>query len=283
MSAFGHVVLHQADGAAFRRLREANLATAEKVAAWTLFLKTLFQPGDEELEAVDAMSQLEIVHGMMTALPNSVEPVQLKAEHPGPQFEAFHQLLLNEQARPKNMPRNKAGCDSSSYNYASGRLDHQTYYAGLDVDREDCNDAVLDPLFKVWFTFAVRQFGWLGGDPSVVGPAARAHKWDWPKHLVADVESEANANQTKLQSGQIFLPQLFAEQGQDFEDEVEKAAVAFGVTADDIRRRLLDATLKPTIASVSQQSSPTPPAPAAAAVLRSRMNGHALNGSTHEN
>jgi capsid protein len=76
-------------GAAFRRLREANLATAEKVAAWTLFLKTMFQPTEEEAEAVDAMSQLEIVHGMITSLPNTVEPYQLKAEHPGPQYGEF--------------------------------------------------------------------------------------------------------------------------------------------------------------------------------------------------
>lgn len=263
-------------GAAFRRLREANLATAEKVAAWTLFLKTMFQPTEEEAEAVDAMSQLEIVHGMITSLPNTVEPFQLKAEHPGPQYGEFHQLLLNEVARPLNMPRNKAGCDSSSYNYASGRLDHQTYYAGLDVDREDCNDAVTEKMFNLWFTFAIKQFGWLGGDASIVGPAARAHKWDWPKHRVADVESEASANRTKLESAQVFLPQLFAEQGLDFEDEVEKAAAAFGVTGDEMRKRLLDATLKPTIASVSQNTQP-PAQEDVAAVLRDMNRRGLLN------
>lgn len=254
-------------GAAFRRLREANLATAEKVAAWTLFLKTMFQPTEEESEAVDAMSQLEIVHGMITSLPNTVEPFQLKAEHPGPQYGEFHQLLLNEQARPLSMPRNKAGCDSSSYNYASGRLDHQTYYAELDVDREDCNEEVVDKAFDIWFTFAIRQFGWLGGDASLVGPGARARKWDWPKHRVADVESEANATRTRLESGQLLLPQHFANEGLDFEDEVEKAAAAFGVSVEEMRKRLLDATLKPTIASVSQNSQ-SPSSDSVAAVVR---------------
>jgi capsid protein len=95
-------------GAAFRRLREASLSTAEKVAAWTLFLKTQFQP--DEMDQVLPMSTLDIVHGMMTSLPNSVEPHQLQAEQPGPNYDTFHRTLLNEQARPKNMPFNKAAC-----------------------------------------------------------------------------------------------------------------------------------------------------------------------------
>jgi hypothetical protein len=99
------------------------------------------------------------------------------------------------------------------------------------------------------------------------------------------VESEANANQTKLQSAQIFLPQMFSEQGLDFEDEVEKAATAFGVTGDEMRKRLLDATLKPTIASVSQQSSPGIEEAVAAAIrnLARRNEPARMNGAPHVN
>jgi capsid protein len=266
-------------GASFRRLREANLTTAEKVAAWTLFLKTMFQPGEEEIEPVTSMSTLEIVHGMMTALPNSVEPFQLRAEHPGPTYDTFHDKLLNEQSRPKSMPRNKAACDSSSYNYASGRLDHQTYYAGLDVEREDGNDMVLDPLFSVWFDLSIIRFGWLGGVPEAISPGARVHLWDWPKHQVADVESEANANRTKLESGQISLTRLYTEQGLDLDDEIPQMARAFGVTDDEVRKRLLDVILPPP-----KQDARTTPAPVQAAI-HSRLNGHAaaLNGVHHEN
>lgn len=266
-------------GASFRRLREANLSTAEKVAAWTLFLKSLYQPSEEEIEPVISMSTLDIVHGMITALPNSVEPFQLRAEHPGPSYDSFHDKLLNEQARPKSMPRNKAACDSSSYNYASGRLDHQTYYGGLDVEREDGNDLVLDPLFAVWFDLAIVTFGWLGGNPEAVSAGARVHLWDWPKHQVADVDTEANANQTKLRSGQIFHPQLFSEQGRDFEDDVADAASKFGVSPEEFRKRLLDVTLPP--------AKEEPPAGAAPKlkVAANRLNGHApvLNGAAHEN
>jgi capsid protein len=261
-------------GAAFRRLREANLSTSEKVAAWTLFLKTMFQP--DELDTATPMSTLEIEHGLMTALPNSVEPIQLKAEHPGPSYDSFHRSLLNEQARPKNMPFNKAACDSSDYNYASGRLDHQTYYQSLDIDREDCNDIVLDPLFRVWFELAVVRFGWLGGNPESLQNVARLHVWDWPKHRVADVEAEANANDTKLKSGQIFPHMLFTDAGMDFEDELEKASKTYGVTTDALRKRLLDTNLP----EVQQGGAPGQPDPTllsaaiAYSLTRGGLNGH---------
>jgi len=272
-------------GAAARRWRESTLAAAETAADFTMFIKTTMTP--EDAASVAPMSTLDINKRMMTALPEGYDPFQMSAEHPTASYESFHKSLVNEQARPKSMPYNKAACDSSSYNYASGRLDHQTYYAALDVDREDCNDSVLNPAFNVWFDYAITRFGWLGGVPESIGAGARAHVWDWPKHRVADVESEANASQTKLKSGQAFHPQLFAEAGLDFEDELSKAAEAYGVEPNELRRRLLD-----TVLPIPQQmvkpsdqkpldSKATPPAAAAVASLANRLNGHALNGAAH--
>jgi capsid protein len=246
-------------GAAFRRLREATLSTAEKSAAWTLFLKTAFPP--EVVATIAPLELLEINRGMMTTLPAGIEPTQLQAEQPGPNYTEFHRSLLNEQARPKNMPFNKAACDSASYNYASGRLDHQTYYAALDVDRADCNDMVLEPLFSAWFEMAALKFRWFSGRYE---PGLAPHVWDWPKHRVADVEAEANANRTKLESGQIFLPQLYAESGVDFDDAIEHAAKKLRITEDELCKRLVDVTLPPP----KQVAAPVAKPPAASAVLR---------------
>lgn len=263
-------------GAASRRWREATLAAAETAAEFSLFLKTTLDP--EQVDAVSPMSTLDIQKRMMTALPMGWEAFQPKAEQPTAQYAEFSKALINEQARCKNMPYNKAACDSSSYNYASGRLDHQTYYAALDVEREDCNDLVLEPLFDLWFDLAIARFGWLGGNPEVVGPAARIHLWDWPKHRVADVEAEANANETKLTSGQIGLHRLYSDAGLDLEDEVDSMAASYGVTADEIRTRLFDIVLPP---AQQQQTRPdSGPVAAATAAILSRVNG---NGVHHEN
>lgn len=263
-------------GAAARRWREAVLGSAETAADFTLFLKTAFQPDSDEMLYATDFSQQEISKRMMTALPVGYDPFQLKAEQPTAGHAEFHKSLVNEQARPKSMPYNKAACDSSSYNYASGRLDHQTYYGALDVDREDANDLVMDPLFSEWFALAVLRFGWFGGDPGELGPVTRLHSWDWPKHRVADVESEANANETKLTSGQISIPRLKAEAGVDAEDDAEAEAQYFGITVEQLKQRQLDALYPPVskAAPVPMASEPKN----AAATFRKSLNG---NGAAH--
>lgn len=258
------------NGAAARRWREAVVASAETAADYTFLMKTQMTP--EEADAVAPFSTMDISKRQMGFLPAGWDPFQPKGEFPTATHAEFHKTLVNEQARPKSMPYNKAACDSSSYNYASGRLDHQTYYAALDVEREDCNDLVLDPLFAVWFDLAIVRFRWLGGDPSAISRLAHAHIWDWPKHRVADVEAEANANATKLTSGQIGLHRLYSDAGLDLQDEIAAMAQAFGVTEDEIRARLLDITL-PT-----QQR---PQQPAAETVMGGRL--AKANGVCHEN
>jgi len=221
-------------GASARRWREAVVSSAEQIADFALFLETAFEP--DELDLPASMSTMDINRRMMTALPAGVKAFQPKAEQPTATHETFSKSLINEQARPKSMPLNKAMCNSSDYNYASGRLDHSTYYGALDVDRGECDELVLDPLFDVWFEMAVASFGWLGGDPTRISDHAKAHAWDWPKHQVADIKSEASANDTKLKNGSTTLAKVYTECGEDYEDDLAKAAQSNGVSVDQQRQ-----------------------------------------------
>lgn len=221
-------------GAAARRWREAVLAAAENIADFSLFIKTQFEP--DEMDAVAPMSTLDIQKRLMTALPAGYDAFQPKAEQPTATHAEFSKSLISEQARPKGMPLNKAAADSSQYNYASGRLDHQTYYGALDVDRDDCNDQVLDPMFDVWFEAAVITNGWLGGSPEALSSAAKFHTWDWPKHQVADIQSEASAADKRLKNGTTSLAAEYTLAGLDYEDDIEKQAVSNGVTVDQQRQ-----------------------------------------------
>lgn len=223
-------------GAASRRWRESTLTHAEMIAKLTVLLKSLMNPADEDADPVTAMSTLELLTGTMIALPNTVEPVQLDAKQPAAQYEMFHKTLLNEQSRPKCMPYIKAACDASGANYATGRLDHQGYYGCLDIDRRDADRAVLDVAFNAWFDSAVRQFGWLGGDPEALSPAARAHLWDWPKHKVIDQQAEADARDKNLKNGSLALHQIYSDEGLDYEDELIKQSQANGLTVDEQRK-----------------------------------------------
>lgn len=221
-------------GAAGRRWRESVLASADNIANYSLFIKTEFEP--DELDEVKPMSTFDTQKRMMTALPRGYDAFQPDAKQPTATHETFSKSLINEQARPKSMPLNKAMCNSSDYNFASGRLDHSTYYGALDVDRIDCNELVLDPCFDVWFETAIVVFGWLGGNPDVVTDAAKAHTWDWPKHQVADIKSQAAANDTNLKNGSATLTNLSSEEGKDYEDELIKTAASHGVDVDTVRK-----------------------------------------------
>ncbi len=227
-------------GAAARRWREATIAAAETAADFSLLVKTT-QNQSGESDDVAPFSEMDINKRTMAFLPMGWDPFQLKGEFPTATHESFNKGLINEQARPKNMPYNKAACDSSSYNYASGRLDHQTYYGSLDVERGDCDEKVLEKIFRVWLAEAVAIYKWFGG--VLASAFSFAHSWDWPKHQVADIKAEATANAEKLTTGQISLPRLYSDAGYDFDDEVAEMAKAFGVDETEIRRRLLNIVL----------------------------------------
>lgn len=217
-------------GVSARRWREAVVSAAENIADYSLFLKTTFEPYDGAV--IDPFDSIDIEKRMMVALPEGYDAFQPKAEQPTSTHAEFSKSLLQEQARPHSMPYNKAACDSSSYNYASGRLDHQTYYAHLDVERCDCDLSVLDVLFSVWFEFAVVANGWLGGNPLAIGSRASRHMWDWPKHQVADIKAEAEANDKRLKNGTASLVETYAKAGEDYEDELIKQATANGTTVE---------------------------------------------------
>lgn len=226
-------------GASSRRWREATIAAAETAADISVLLKTQMPP-DDGPDPAAAFSTIDFQKRMMTALPMGWDAGQMRAEHPNAQYESFLRTQINEQARPKSIPYNLAACDSSSYNYASGRLDHQTYFSGLDVEREDGNDLVLDKLFAVWWPMAVKDYGWVA-DPETPPD----HIWDWPKHPVADISSEAGANDKRLRNGTTTLSGIYSEAGQDFEDKLAEMAADFGVTPDAMRSILLQTIFTP--------------------------------------
>lgn len=249
-------------GASARRWRESVVSAAEEIANWSILLKT--QSAPDEMELVPPMSTMESQHRMMTALPFGYDAFQPKAEQPTATHAEFNKSLVNEMARPKSMPYNKAACDSSSYNYASGRLDHQTYYGQLNADRDDCDDLVLDHIFTTWFEFAVVAYGWLGGDPSVLSVSAQSHVWDWPKHQVADIKAESASTDTKLKNATTSLSAVYSDAGIDYEDELMKSATANGVTVDQQRMiNMLVNLPTPVLPIVSHMLGVAVPAPPA--------------------
>jgi lambda family phage portal protein len=224
--------------AQLRRYTLAVIAAAESAANVAILMKTGAPAGGEAAD-VEPMTEMEFVPNMAVFTPEGWEPSQIKAEQPATTYEMFKREILNEIARCLNMPYNIAACNSSSYNYASGRLDHQTYYKSIAVEQADLATRVLDRVLAAWLEEAARVFGW--GDVGVTD-----HQWFWDGHEHVDPAKAANAQATRLANHSTTLAAEYAKAGLDWESE--------------LRQRAREVTLMRELGLTATQAQPAPPA-----------------------
>jgi len=209
--------------AQLRRYTLAVIAAAESAADMAVVMKTTAPPGGESAEVEHgATLEMEFDRNMAVFAPEGWEPTQIKAEQPATTYDMFKREILNEIARCLNMPYNIAACNSSGYNYASGRLDHQTYYKSIRVEQAHCESVVLDRILSAWLAEAVKVFG-LGELDELEGDAG-SHQWFWDGHEHVDPAKEASAQAQRLASNTTTLATEYARQGKDWETELRQRA-----------------------------------------------------------
>ena len=120
--------------AQLRRFTLAVLAAAETAADFAGILYT-DAPANGEADAAEPFEPIELEKRALVTMPGGWKMAQMQAEQPSTTYGEFKHELLNEIARCLNMPFNVAAGNSSGYNYASGRLDHQTYYKAIRVEQ----------------------------------------------------------------------------------------------------------------------------------------------------
>jgi capsid protein len=168
------------------------------------------------------MDTIELERNMLLTLPGGWKMSQVKPEQPATTYVEFVREKLNEAARCLNMPRNIALCDSSAYNYASGRLDHQTYFKSIRVEQAQLEDAVLDRILDAWMREAVRVEGLLPPSARAIGDSPHQWFWDGMEHV--DPAKEANAQETRLRNHTTTLASEYAKEGKDWETELRQRA-----------------------------------------------------------
>lgn len=233
-------------GAVARRWREACAAGAETIADISLIAKTQGAPEDDGPDQFSPFSAVEFQKRMMMLLPMGWDVFQPKGESPPANYEMFVHANIAEMARPKSMPYNLAASDSSKHSFASGKLDTIPYYIVIDdLEREDCNDLVMTPLFALWWQEYVlvhqQQFEMLDEDP--LRPPE--HEWDWPRNPVADAASEATTNAERLRTGQASPDDIAHEDGDSWEERLKRMARAYGKTVSEVREAVFTVTFAP--------------------------------------
>jgi lambda family phage portal protein len=205
--------------AQLRRYTEAVVAAAETAADFAGFLRT--NSPAAEVDEVEAFAEMPIEKRTMVTLPDGWTFEQLKAEQPTTQFPAFVRQLLGELGRCLQLPFNVAALDSSSYNYASGRMDHQVYATTQRVMRDDLERRMLDRLLAAW----VNEATLAGLLPEGVPPFSEwdwSWQWDGKEHV--DPAKEANAAETRLRTHTTTLASEYAKAGKQWDVELRQRA-----------------------------------------------------------
>ncbi|MBE7466806.1 MAG: phage portal protein [Planctomycetes bacterium] len=209
----------------FAMLRDYTLATldAAKAAAYFAGILHTDAPPNGEADAVEAMDTIELERNMLMTMPGGWKMSQVRAEQPASTYAEFKREVLNEIARCLNMPFNVAAGNSSGYNYASGRLDHQTYFKAIRVEQAFLGAQLLDRLFAAWVREAVLVESLLP-QPMRALSADWSHQWFWDGHEHVDPLKEANAQATRLSNHTTTLAEEYAKRGRDWEMELRQRA-----------------------------------------------------------
>jgi lambda family phage portal protein len=204
----------------FAQLRRYTLAviTAAETAANIAGTIETDAPADGA-DQVEPLDLVELDRNSLLTMPAGWKMKQVQAEQPTTTYGDFKREIINEIARCLNMPFNVAACNSASYNYSSGRLDHQTYYRSVRIDQQHMADTVLDRVLRAWLDEAILVSGLI---PPQMRMAAWPHEWFWPGQEHVDPAKEANAAQTRLETHTTTLAAEFARQGKDWEAELRQ-------------------------------------------------------------
>ncbi len=207
--------------AQLRRFTLAVIAAAETAADFAGILYTDAPPGGEA-DAAEPFEPIELEQRALVTMPGGWKMSQLQAEQPATTYAEFKREILNEIARCLSMPFCVAAGNSSGYNYASGRLDHQTYYKSLRVEQAHLEAVVLDRVLAAWLDEAVLiQELW----PEDLGPMPEwPHQWFWDGQEHVDPAKEATAQATRLASHTTTLAYEYARQGHDWEEALRQRA-----------------------------------------------------------
>lgn len=209
----------------FAMLRDYSLATLDAAKAAAYFAGILYTdaPANGEASDIEPMDAIELERNTLLTMPGGWKLGQVKAEHPQASYAEFKKEILNEIARCLNMPFNVAAGNSSGYNYASGRLDHQTYFKSIRVDQSHLERVILDRIFATWIREAILIEGYLPQELRTTD-TNWSHQWFWDGTEHVDPAKEAKAQQTRLANNTTTLADEYAKKGQDWETQLRQRA-----------------------------------------------------------
>ena len=207
----------------FAHLRRYTLAviTAAEIAALPGGVLYTDAPANGEAESVEPMDLIELERGMLMTMPGGWKVSQIQAQFPTTTYGEFKREILGEIGRCLLVPVNVLTGDSSRHNYASGRLDHQTYFKSIRVEQSHLEAVVMDRILEAWLAEAAMVPGLL---PRTARPTLTQRTWMWDGTSHVDPLKEANAQAVRLASFTTTLADEYARMGLDWETQIRQRA-----------------------------------------------------------
>lgn len=211
--------------AQLRRYTAAVLTAAEAAANLAGVIYTDNTP--DTADDIEAGDEVPLERGTFRTLPAGYRIEQLKAEQPTSTYDQFTSSLLGEAARCVLAPSLIVKGDASGYNYASGRLDAQSWQRAMAVERRDMERVMLRPIFAAWLQEAVLIEGLLPARVKAIvgqvdGDRFLEHKWLHEATPHVDPSKEAAANTANLAAGLTTRRDICAENQQDWRDVIRQ-------------------------------------------------------------
>ena len=208
--------------ASTRRFVQAVLSAAETAADLSLIISTTADSLDpQELTGVDS---IPIEKNTAMNLPAGWTPTQLKPEQPHIGHAEYMRERLRSMGRPIMLPYNLAAADSKDYNFASGRLDHQTFHLFALTLRHWHARKKLRWILRLWLAEARRSIAALAPlNHMDLRAIIRSSEWHFKTPLVhGNPLHEQKAITEGLSNGSLTYIDVCADQGLDWETQLGK-------------------------------------------------------------
>lgn len=243
--------------AARRRYDRAVLTAAEWAATVSALLFTKLAPDDEDdTDLGQPWESWEVEPGMVTVLPDGYEPRQMESTQPTTTHQEYTRTMIGQEARPLCMPYNLAMADSSNLNFSSGRLDMLPWYRQVDIDRQDCDEVLVEPIFASWYEEGCLVPGYFPERIKAAYPTAAAipHTFHWPPMDSLDPVKDSVADEKNLANGTTSEQRICARDGVDYRE----------ILRDKANKKVLEREIGEELGLDPDWNDPKPPPPGAA-------------------
>ena len=217
-----------------RRFIESKVQQEELRAKLLGAVSTAYPPDAGCADLGDEPVDMMIGGGQFTTLPDGWKIDMFRFDPTGQGVQEFVRTMLSWATQALLAPWNIVAGDSSDYNFASGRLDHMTFYSYVGIMRSEIEKYGLNWFFhNHWFPIARLT----NRIPDDLGPFSVT--WYWDQREAIDPNKAANAATTLKEAGMLDEVGYWESQGENALD-VAKRQARFEFEKARIRQELQD-------------------------------------------